>query len=186
MKINKLILAVSISAGSMASATAQELLNGDTRSACEAIICLSTGSRPSECSASLARYFGISFRNFSDTIKARANFLNLCPVAKTDRKMQTLVNDIANGAGRCDAATLNSGYLFNLENGISDTLPSYCANYARNAYTDVKTAIPIYVGTPALDGFWVEASEYPKAIKDYNARKALAEQDYGASSQSGG
>lgn len=188
MKNNELILAVAIGAASMtsasASASAQELLAGDTRSACEAIVCLSTGSPPNECNASLVRYFSISYKNFSDTARERANFLNMCPVAKTDNKTQVLANDIASGAGRCDAATLNAAP--SSEYGIADTPPSYCIGYAKNAYTDSKTATPIYVGTPALDGYWVEASQYPQALKDYNARKALSDQDTNASNEGGG
>lgn len=36
-----------------------ELLTGDTRLACEAILCLSTGERPSECQPAIRRYFSI-------------------------------------------------------------------------------------------------------------------------------
>ena len=34
-------------------------LTGDTKLACEAILCLSSSERPSECSASLSKYFSI-------------------------------------------------------------------------------------------------------------------------------
>jgi hypothetical protein len=172
MKINQLILAASISAALTTSAMAQDLLDGDTRSACEAIVCLSTGSRPSECNASLARYFSINFKKFSDTLQGRTDFLNLCPAAKTDSKMQKLVNDIANGAGRCDAASLNAGSASWFGNGTGATLPSYCTSYAQNAYTDLKTAVPLYVGTPERGGYWVEVSQYAQALKEYNARIA--------------
>lgn len=36
-----------------------EVLTGDVRLSCEAILCLSSGTRPGECSPSLSRYFGI-------------------------------------------------------------------------------------------------------------------------------
>ena len=58
-----------------------------------------------------------------------------------------------------------------------------CQN--KNAYMDIKTATSIYVGTPQLKGFWVDAAQYPQALKDYNARKALSDQDTNESSQSG-
>jgi hypothetical protein len=61
------------------TAGAQEILTGDTRLACEAILCLATGTQPSECTPSLRRYFSISYRKLSDTIRGRVNFLNLCP-----------------------------------------------------------------------------------------------------------
>ena len=37
-------------------------LDGDTKLACEALLCLSSGSRPHECGPSLSRYFGIHKR----------------------------------------------------------------------------------------------------------------------------
>lgn len=61
-------------------------LTGDTKLACEAILCLSSGTRPSECSPSLNRYFSIKEKKMKDTIKARANFLRLCPVNGADIK----------------------------------------------------------------------------------------------------
>lgn len=53
---------------------------GDTRLACEAILCLSTGNPPSECKSSLRKFYSISAKKMVDTIKKRKNFLNLCPV----------------------------------------------------------------------------------------------------------
>lgn len=172
MKTNKLLLAAAISAALTTSAMAQDLLDGDTRSACEAIMCLSTGSRPSECNPSLARYFSISFKKFSDTLQGRTDFLSLCPDTKTDSKMQKLVSDIANGAGRCDAVSLNAGSMSLFGNGAAGTLPSYCTSYTQNAYTDLKTAVPLYVGTPDRGGYWVEVPQYAQALKEYNARIA--------------
>ncbi|WP_368044266.1 TrbM/KikA/MpfK family conjugal transfer protein [uncultured Bilophila sp.] len=40
--------------------TDQYELSGDTKLACEAILCLSSGTRPGECGPALSRYFGIS------------------------------------------------------------------------------------------------------------------------------
>lgn len=61
-------------------------LTGDTKLACEALLCLSSGTRPSECSPSLNRYFSIKEKKWKDTIKARADFLKLCPVDGADIK----------------------------------------------------------------------------------------------------
>ena len=61
-----------------AQADNQEL-SGDTKLACEAILCLSSGTRPGECGPSLSRYFGISHKKWKDTVKSRRNFLNQCP-----------------------------------------------------------------------------------------------------------
>ena len=156
-------------------ASAQDVLTGDTRLACEAILCLSTGTQPSECAPSLRRYFSISHRRFSDTIRGRVNFLKLCPVANQTPQMQALVNAQANGAGRCDAQSLNAtmtmwrGY----DDGatyISNQMPDYCAAYMGHAYTDFNGTVPRYVGTPERGGYWVEAREYDRALAEYNER----------------
>ncbi|WP_322075546.1 TrbM/KikA/MpfK family conjugal transfer protein [Burkholderia cenocepacia] len=97
--------------GSSSSAFADDgILTGDTKLACEAILCLSSGTRPGECGPSLARYFGISFKFWSDTVKARRNFLHLCPSSNdtSTANMPQIVDNIANGAGRCDANYLNA------------------------------------------------------------------------------
>jgi len=46
-----------------------------------------SGTRPSECTPSLSRYFNITKRKLSDTIRARLNFLQLCPVASQTPEM---------------------------------------------------------------------------------------------------
>ena len=87
-------------------AQAEDLLTGDVRLACEATLCLSSGYRPHECTASLNRYFSIKHKKLDDTIRGRLNFLKLYP-ASNEKNMPQLINTIANGAGRCDAAELN-------------------------------------------------------------------------------
>lgn len=59
-------------------------LTGDVKLSCEAILCLSSGTRPSECDPSLNHYFSINAKKMSDTIKKRRNFLKLCPVGGAD------------------------------------------------------------------------------------------------------
>lgn len=162
---------------SVGTASAQEVLSGDTRLACEAVLCLSSGTRPSECSPSLNRYFGIKKKKFSDTIKARLNFLNLCPVSSQTPEMRSLVSAISRGAGRCDAASLNStlrswsgwddGYMY-----ISNRMPDYCSIYTSHSYTDFNSSgtLARYVGTPERGGYWVEARDYDRALAEYNER----------------
>jgi hypothetical protein len=82
-------------------------LSGDTKLACEAILCLSSGERPSECSPSLNHYFNIVKKTVSKTLSARRDFLSLCPVVSENSDMKQLVSAIAQGAGRCDANYLN-------------------------------------------------------------------------------
>lgn len=168
-------------AGVLASASAPTkaqdgLFSGDTRLACEAILCLSSGSRPSECSASLRRYFSINHKKLSDTLKARKNFLQMCPAADHDEGMRTLVNDIANGAGRCDAASLNaSNMVWRWDDGdriIRNTAPRHCAAYQNNPYTDLTVAVARYVGVPERGGRWVDGANYEQALREYNERIA--------------
>jgi hypothetical protein len=114
---NKLrfISLVGVLAGSLVGSTSvfaqqgQEL-TGDPKLACDAILCLSSGTRPGECGPALSRYFGIDYKYWSDTVKGRRNFLNQCPTAQdtSSANMPQIVDNIANSAGRCDAAYLNA------------------------------------------------------------------------------
>ena len=167
-------------------AKADGMFTGDVKTACEVILCLSSGSRPSECTSPIQHYFSIKRRQFSDTLKARRNFLNLCPVAHHDAQTRSLVNDIVNGAGRCDAASINStntrwtyqddyseGYLIRKRvRVISNQRPSYCAEYEDHSYTDLDEIAPRYVGTPERGGYWVDARNYESELRKYNERIA--------------
>lgn len=145
------------------AAYAADQLTGDTKLACEAILCLSSGQRPEECNPSLRRYFSINPRRISNMIRDRRNFLNLCPTANDQStQMPSLVAGIAAGAGRCDAASLNM--TLTVYNGggdsgdggfyIMNTLPAYCSAYINHAYTDLPG--PAYYGTMGVDGRWVD------------------------------
>jgi len=170
---------LAIAAATAASAGAQEVLTGDTRLACEATLCLATSTRPSECSPSLSRYFSIHKRKWSDTVRARANFLSLCPVSDQTPEMRSLVNAMANGAGRCDAASLNVTLLvwnsWDADGGrvlINNQMPGYCAAYTGHQYTDLGDLTPRYVGTPERGGYWVDARDQDAAVARYNDRIA--------------
>lgn len=164
-----------------------EIMTGDTKLACEAVLCLSSSTRPTECRPSLQRYFGISYSSISDTIKGRLNFLNLCPVSSETPEMQALVSAISRGAGRCDAKFLNTSnkktityreYERVYEDGryrwewvtkekevISSNKPSYCDIYENHEFTELVTAK--YVGTQENDGFWVDVNDYEAALIKY-------------------
>ena len=171
MKLRKgfaLILGI-MSACVFNTSFAQDELTGDTRLACEAILCLSSGTRPSECNPSLNHYYGINKKKFKDTIKARKNFLNLCPVSDQTSEMRTLVNAISEGAGQCSAAELN----FRLNRGdekrrIDNRMPNYCRAYFGHDYTDFVEYQPRYVGTPDEEGYWVEPQDYESELAKYN------------------
>lgn len=165
------------------SAYAQKELTGDTRLACEALLCLATGTRPTECNPSLARYFSIWSRTWFDTLQARVNFLNLCPAGNQTPQMSSLVNVIANGAGRCDVVSLNQDLQMWMSNGqgnayvyISNQLPDYCSAYIGNAYTYWGDQTPKYVGEPLKGGYWVLASQYDGAYSTWLATQRQIQQ----------
>ncbi|WP_298236562.1 TrbM/KikA/MpfK family conjugal transfer protein [uncultured Azohydromonas sp.] len=164
-------------------AQAQTLFTGDTRLACEAIMCLSSsqGSNESACQPSLERYFSIRKRKLRDTIRARHDFLNQCPDAQKSDGMRTLVSALAAGAGQCDAANLNTlGYLgISPITGvevlmISNVMPAHCTAI----YTHPNTAyprdqlLPRYVGVPDRGGLWADPADYDRVLAEYNARIA--------------
>lgn len=150
------ILAILVSSpafsGSLKDTIKEEVkkeLTGDTKLACEALLCLSSSERPSECNPSLHRYFNISHKHLKDTLNARKAFLSLCPAVDDDKQMPSLVNAIANGAGRCDLAGLNQNAWQQChtrrvwdsnENTIScnPQLPSYCKAYYSHSYTNLE------------------------------------------------
>lgn len=171
------VSAMSIALLTPMSASADDnLLQGDVRLACEAVLCLSSGDRPSECANSLRRYFSIKFKKPHDTIKARVNFLKLCPTSK-EPNMPQLIDALANGAGRCDAAELNrvmqqtyrvrecKTYKHGHERSescqwvtksyVRNAMPSYCSAYFNHEWTTVGSKIR-FVGTEKKDGRWVD------------------------------
>ena len=157
--------------------------DGDSDSACGAIICLSTGTRPSECNPPIQRYFSINHKKLSDTLQGRANFLSLCPVGG-DPKMASLVSAIVYGAGSCEVASINANNTvsytvfsnkFNRyiqQYYISNVLPDSCAALVNHSYTDLKSTVPVYVGDPMRGGFWVAKEGYQQAFQGYAARVA--------------
>ncbi len=146
---------ITLSILSITTANAAELLTGKPKLACEAILCLSTGSPPTECSPSLTEYFSIKKKKMKDTIKERIEFLENCPESDQSGEMKTLVKAIANGAGRCDAASLNATLVGNPIIGqcIQPTLPAYCSAYANHEYTELNN-MPIYVKDEPNKPYW--------------------------------
>lgn len=86
MKIFSALIAAFLAATISTTAFAEDdedlFLEGDVRLACEAILCLSAGAasgRPAECAPSIRKYFSIHRSKPSKTLRARLNFLRLCP-----------------------------------------------------------------------------------------------------------
>lgn len=162
-------------AGFSFTALAQEVLGGDTRLACEAVLCLSTGSPPAECTPALRRYFSITHRRLAQTIRLRSNFLRLCPASQQSAPMSSLVTAQSQAAGRCDAASLNASQrrltgLAPDDFAVSNRMPGYCEAYLAHAYSDWANVLPRYVGVPERGGYWVPASEHARAQIDWQAR----------------
>ena len=123
---------------------------------------------------SIRRFFSISFRLFSDTLRGRLNFLNLCPIV-SQPNMASYKNAIVNGAGQCDAAAINqASYVSTWEGGsyVANIMPQYCVAYYGNGL--VQASAPVYVGEPMQGGHWVEAQDYPQALQAYNDMRAKA------------
>lgn len=164
------LAALSAALFSAAPAQAEDLYTGDTKLACEAILCLSASAgRPAECAPSINKYFSLKFKYMSDTLKARRGFLHLCPTS-SEPHMPEYINTLVNGGGRCDAAELNSmnkvttksttykkvryGHEVDYEpvettqTYIKNSKPAYCTEFSGN-----KTE---YVGTEQNGGHWVD------------------------------
>jgi len=163
-----------ITCSAYAPARAQEQLEGDAKLACEALLCLAASTRPAECTPSIRRYFSISFRRFGDTLRGRLNFLNMCPIVSQPH-MAAYKNSIVNGAGRCDAANINQANFVSTGEGepyVGDAMPSYCQAYYGNGLQ--QESAPVYVGEPMQGGHWVEAQDYPQALRAYNEMRSRA------------
>lgn len=159
----------------------QAMLSGAAALACEALLCLSGSSPPQECSPALSKFFGIKKKKLSDTLSAREAFLALCPVVGSIAGMSDLAKALARGAGQCDAATLNATLRQTIGLGgdagssgtrISNVMPTYCSAYILNTYTNLKDDMPLYVGKPDEDGFWIDPKNYPAALARYEREQA--------------
>lgn len=86
---------------------ADDILTGDAKLACEAILCLSSGKRPEECNPSIEKFFSIHAKKPSELIKKRKNFLKLCPTGDAEG-MESIEDNLANMKGDCSADFLNT------------------------------------------------------------------------------
>jgi len=135
------------------TAVAQEVLEGDEKDACEAILCLSAGQPPHECDPALKRYFSIKKKKPEDTIRARRNFLEKCP-ASSEEGMPSLINAVVNGAGQCDPETMipqlnaylrgaceSEGSYGFLGGGCMADIPQVCKTYANHPLTRIDMPV---------------------------------------------
>lgn len=161
------------------------MFSGTTRLACEALLCLSSsaGNATSACSPALSHYFGISGKDLSDTLDMRLSFLQQCPASSHSPAMSSLVRAISQGAGRCDAASLNAtlkiwgmSAVFGGKVMISSKMPDYCKAYTQHQYTDLQQQRPRYVGTVKDGGYWVPANHYEEELARYQEELKLAKE----------
>lgn len=174
LNVKTALITATLCAAISSPARADGELTGDTKLACEAILCLATGARPSECRPSIEKFFSIQHKYIWDTLRGRTNFLDLCPTASASSEMKGLSNALANGSGRCDVASFNamvSGYDNSDDNRtyISNVMPAYCTTLFSNKYVKLADTLPVYVGNPQDGGFWVEPAQYNQGLADYNA-----------------
>ncbi|EOI2553016.1 TrbM/KikA/MpfK family conjugal transfer protein [Campylobacter jejuni] len=158
-KLKKLSLIASLLLFIGSNAFADDVLTGDTKLACEAILCLSSGTRPAECGPSLARYFAIHFKKPWKTIDARKAFLNLCPIQNDtnveDLVLKNLVDDVlpSSDPRQCTPNYLNtqvetkrSYSTFGIMSyRINPNMPNFCHALINHQYTDYK--MPKYTCT---------------------------------------
>jgi len=154
--MNKILIFLMLGSLSINLAFADDELTGDTKYACEAILCLSSSTRPSECMPSLRKYFSISAKKAWKTIAKRKSFLKLCPMSdgsEVDQLMETLVSDQSVMQTDCTAEALNKIVESKTESCGSDcipttyyrtkpTIPAYCEAIAKHTYTDIT--LPTY------------------------------------------
>lgn len=187
--------------GSISMAQAQvtasvDYLTGDTRLACEAILCFSSAQRPSECNPSIRKYFSIKHKKAYKTRRARKAFLNLCPEVPGNAQMEGLVDVIMNAEDRCTAEALNQStayygtilkagyerghkhYYYEQTVERKNELPGYCKAYFGHEWTDFGEygITPVYVGVPGKGGFWTDYDNKAQAELDYQKEQERREQ----------
>lgn len=161
------------SAGMAAQPLDIKEMDGETQLSCSAILCLASATRPAECMPPINHYFSIVRQKFWETLQARLDFLNLCPVDGASG-MDSMKAVIVRGAGNCDAASLNVSQYVSGPKGndgrVMNNMPDYCSAYFNHQY--VRLDPPRYVGTPDRGGFWVDVKDYEVALSAYTARWA--------------
>lgn len=154
MGVLRKALCVGLFVGVAGAAAAQEIdiLDGDDRLACEAIMCLSSANPPDQCRPSIRRLFDI--RRHRD----RERFLRGCPHTSGDENLESLAQLTAAAWPTCTSDWLNRNHVYYQgDNGpfVQDRLPVACARHNAHPYTEAR-AMPRYVGEPEAGGRWVD------------------------------
>ena len=123
--------------------TSFDVLTGDMRLACEAILCLSSGDRPSECAPSIQR--------MNRLINTLVNGAGRCDAKELNRVMrrsyQEQVCQRTNHKDN-DCRMITKYY-------ISYDKPSYCTEYFNHEWTTAEDKVH-FIGTEKKGGKWVD------------------------------
>lgn len=140
---------------------ANDVLTGDRKTACEVLLCLSSGQRPSECNPPLARFFAIKAKKPWKTLQMRRDFLALCPTDTGNTSQEVIMSDLKDiiasvNPDECKPEYLNTQLqytdknqqIINYVNGvmrienktqkytrINPSMPQFCYNLINHQYT---------------------------------------------------
>ena len=104
-------------------------LTGDRRTACEVLLCLSSGQRPSECNAPLRKFYSIKAKRSWQTLKKRRDFLELCPTDTGDTAENIILADYKGMLASVNPDECKPEYLNNqFQNKVNDLNIKYYAN----------------------------------------------------------
>ena len=139
-------------------------LTGDRRTACEVLLCLSSGQRPSECNAPLRKFYSIKAKRSWQTLKKRRDFLELCPTDTGDTAENIILADYKGmlasvNPDECKPEYLNNQFqninrdthikyyrnnyltsdsIENRYTRINPNMPSHCPTFINHEYTDYR------------------------------------------------
>lgn len=129
-------------------------LTGDRRTACEVLLCLSSGQRPSECNAPLRKFYSIKAKRSWQTLKKRRDFLELCPADTGDTAENIILADYKGMLASVNPDECKPEYLNNQFQNINrDThIKYYRNNYLtsdtiKNSYTRINPNMPSHCFT---------------------------------------
>ena len=157
-------------------------LTGDRKTACEVLLCLSSGERPSECNPPLRHFYSIKGKKPGDTLKKRRRFLELCPTDSGNTATNIIMADYKGmlasvNPDECKPEYLNNrlqdykkiveyknlkGKTYKSEVTyvrINPNIPSHCPVLINHEYTDYK--MPKY----NCDGKYYEASAFNRGYE---------------------
>lgn len=141
-----------------------EMLQGDQKTACEVILCLTSSQRPNECTPPINEYILKSWRytahggiDWGSTMNARSGFLQQCPATDEDQELSALAEGHARLGESCNLALYNTPtrtIYYNALDPLSEKKPDHnkdilsitvidsaihsgCKAYIENEYMDL-------------------------------------------------